>query len=193
MSLEMPIQYTWDLAWWIHFSMPKCPLWISSNILCCMLEGIRILWPFRIIPFSIESYPLKFQNLCRWPGNFPIFCGNPFVMNSIICKRNWSLAVSCQILFSILPLVALVTKLTVMIGNLMKFSSLSFPFPGETGESASATRMFLLETYTTWKSYGSEWMISLWVYGETSTICFLFMEVRGFWSVSRVNSLPYRK
>ena len=70
MSLEMPIQHTWFLALLIHFYMPKCPLWISSNILQCMLEGISILWSFRIIPFSMESSSLKFQNLCRWLRNF---------------------------------------------------------------------------------------------------------------------------
>ena len=193
LSLEMLIQYTWFLAQLIHFSMLQCPWWISSNILHCKLEGISILWLFRIIPFSIESSSLKFQNLCRWLRNFSIFCGNPFMMNSINCKRNWSLAVSSQISFSTFPLVALVTRFTMISSNLMKFFSLSFPFPGETRESTSATGMFLLGTHTTWKLYGSEQMISLWIHRETSTICFLYMEVRGFWSVTRVNSLPYRK
>ena len=91
---------------------------------------------------------------------------------------------------SILIRIRVVIMLTAMMGNWM----LSSGSIGVTRLSASATGMSVPFLYMTLKGrYGKDLTISLCTLGLMSTMCFLYILTSGFWSVSNVNSLPYRK
>ena len=184
-----PGQYTVSLACIWHLLRPKCPSWICSRISSLFSSGITILVPFNIRPSSIVSSSQNVQYFCISWGTSLIVLGHPCWIMCFKIARLSSACVASHILcrLSFLALSWLVIWFTCSLGNDIE----SFWTPNL--DRQSATWFVSPGMYLILKLYGNVLMRILWSHGVAWFKLFDSIASKGFWSVSSVNSFPYKK